>query len=148
MLFNKKGGVLVCQRAVSPFTWGMPGGGIDGKETPGETLYREATEEISTTNFKIIAESNNWLKCDYPTRFCKKWWNEKYIGQKQKWFLLEFLGQDSEININTEKPEFANWKWINIDDLEETVVEFKRLLYKSIVKKFKPLISDYFNEAI
>ena len=148
MLLNKKGKVFTGKRIGFPSTWEMPKGGIDKGELPKEALYREAVEEISTTNFKIIAESNNWLKCNFPIEFCKKFWNGKYIGQKQKWFLLVFLGQDSEINICTKEAEFKSWRWSDINDLTKTVVEFKRPLYKSVIKEFKPLILNYFNAAI
>ncbi|WPX97123.1 RNA pyrophosphohydrolase [Candidatus Bandiella euplotis] len=144
MLFNQRGDVLMGERRNVQNAWQMPQGGIDGDETPEQALYREAQEEIGTTNWKILATSKDWLYHDFPEASAKVWFNGKYLGQKQKWFLLEFLGQDSDINVQTEKPEFVNWKWVKIDDLERIVVDFKKPLYSLIIREFKPLIPKIF----
>jgi putative (di)nucleoside polyphosphate hydrolase len=143
VLINQEGKILIGKRFDSHDdypAWQMPQGGIDGKEAPKEAMYREAMEEIGTNNFKIIAESANWLSYDFPEEFIKMAYNGMFVGQKQKWFLLKFLGTDSEININTENREFTDWKWIDISDLEGIIIDFKKPLYANIVKEFKPLI--------
>ena len=140
MMLNSKNQVFVAERKKPKNAWQMPQGGIEMNESPHDALLREAMEEMGTNNFYIIAESNNWLKYDFPLKYKRKWFKGKYIGQKQKWFLLNFLGNDDEININTVGAEFINWKWIDINKLEEMIVDFKREMYRDIMSEFNTII--------
>ena len=120
--------------------WQMPQGGIDHEEDPLEAAYRELEEEIGTRNVELIHRMEDWLTYDLPKDLIGKVWKGKYRGQKQKWFLFRFLGQDSEINILTEHPEFAEWKWAELAELPRLIVPFKRDLYETIVQKFEPYV--------
>ena len=93
--------------------WQMPQGGIDCNESPKEAMIRELGEEVGLKkNFKIVDETKNWLSYQLPQEIKKKVWNGKYVGQKQKWFACKFFGLDDEINLESHKPEFSEWKWI------------------------------------
>jgi putative (di)nucleoside polyphosphate hydrolase len=143
MLFNKKGEIFIGERISPSDVWQMPQGGIDDNEVPKDALYREVGEEIGTTNWKLIAELEDWLHYDFPEMFREEWFGGEYIGQKQKWFLLQFLGQDSDININTHEPEFLNWKWVDIAHLAEIIADFKKAMYLKVIKEFHPLILQH-----
>lgn len=140
MMLSHNGKIFIAERIRPQGAWQMPQGGIDENESPKDALYREAMEEIGTNNFSIITESQNWHQYDFPLTYKKKWFTGRYRGQKQKWFLLKFLGNDSEININFHTPEFVDWKWIDSDKLESIIVDFKKLMYKKILEEFKPII--------
>ncbi|KIE04336.1 RNA pyrophosphohydrolase [Candidatus Jidaibacter acanthamoeba] len=141
MLINNENKVFVGQRVKeSSEAWQMPQGGIDEGENPDQALMREVLEEIGTDNIEIIAGSSDWYQYNIPEQFIPLWWGGKYIGQKQKWYLAKFLGNDSEININTEIPEFINWKWVDVEELPELIVSFKKKLYQDLVEEFKPII--------
>ena len=122
-------------------TWQMPQGGIDGEETISEAVMRETKEETGIINIEIIAESLNWYYYDLPESLVPRFWEGKYRGQKQKWVLLRFLGNDSEININQNPPEFLKWKWAEIGSLPRLVIPFKKQLYQSVIEEFTPFIS-------
>ena len=140
MMLNSKNQAFVAERKKPKNAWQMPQGGIEMNELPQDALLREAMEEIGTNNFHIITESSNWLKYDFPLKYKRKWFSGKYIGQKQKWFLLNFLGDDDEININTVGAEFVSWKWIDVNELEEMIVDFKKEMYRNIVSEFNTVI--------
>ena len=112
--------------------WQMPQGGIDENENFLEAAKRELMEETGVKSIKLIKELNGWLEYDLPKDLLGKIWNGKYRGQKQKWFIFKFLGNNSEINIKTKNPEFLDWKWIEISKLTEVVVSFKMHVYKKI----------------
>ena len=122
-------------------TWQMPQGGIDGEETITEAVMRETQEETGITNVEIVAESSNWYYYDLPESLISRFWEGKYRGQKQKWVLLKFLGEDTEININQSPPEFLKWKWTEIESLPGLVIPFKKQLYQSVIEEFTPFIS-------
>ncbi len=143
MILNKNHQVFVAQRTDSKTqAWQMPQGGINIGETPSKAVYREMLEEIGTNNAKIILESKAWYSYDIPDFLISKLWQGSYRGQKQKWFLIQFLGEDKEININTLSPEFSAWQWVEIDELVNIIVPFKKKLYATIVAEFKPFISN------
>lgn len=121
-------------------TWQMPQGGLDEGEDYKSAAIRELREEIGTDNVEIIAESEKWYSYDIPVGVAAKLWQGKYIGQKQKWFLMRFLGEDTEINIKTEHPEFINWKWIEPRLLPSVIVDFKRSIYEKLVDEFSMYI--------
>ncbi|WP_373084331.1 RNA pyrophosphohydrolase [Sneathiella sp.] len=141
MVINDKSKVLVGRRLdmVSEH-WQMPQGGIDPDEDPLEAAYRELEEEIGTRNVTLLHRLDNWLTYDLPDNLVGKIWKGRYCGQQQKWFLFRFLGDDGEINIKTVHPEFSEWKWADINDLVHLIVPFKRDLYETIVREFKPHI--------
>ena len=144
MILNSNNEILVGRRIDHPSGfWQMPQGGIDENEDPEEAVWREMLEEIGTNNAKIIKISDQWIKYEIPEKTLKTLpWGEKYIGQQQKWFAFRFAGQDKEINIGTENPEFSEWKWTHHNLLVENIVPFKRNTYKKILEEFKDLFKN------
>ncbi len=120
--------------------WQMPQGGIDEGENALEAAKRELLEEIGTNNVELIHSLDDWLNYDLPDHLVGKIWKGKYRGQKQKWFLFRFLGNDSEINVATDHQEFGDWKWTSLDDLTREIVPFKEELYGIITEKFRPFL--------
>ncbi|WP_193367099.1 RNA pyrophosphohydrolase [Pelagibius marinus] len=120
--------------------WQMPQGGIDKGETPEAAVLREMEEEIGTDKAEIIAESRQWLHYDLPDHLVGKVWKGKYRGQKQRWFALRFLGQDSDIDLATEHPEFDAWRWVELEDAPGLVIPFKRDTYRAVVSEFRDLL--------
>ncbi len=138
-LFNDKGQVFVAERIDTPNAWQIPQGGIDKKEDPYDAALRELKEEIGTDKGHILARTDNWLYYDLPDHLIGKVWKGKYRGQKQIWFALKFDGTDDDINIATKHPEFARWKWVELEEIVDLIVPFKRELYQEIVYQFKGL---------
>lgn len=138
MLFNARGEVFVAKRidTVSD-AWQMPQGGIDDDEQPAAAALRELKEEIGNDNATILAESADWYRYDLPADLVPKIWKGRYRGQEQKWFALRFNGTDADINIDTEHPEFCEWKWVAINTLPDLIVPFKRPLYEALVAEFR-----------
>ena len=135
----KKGKIFAGQRLdYKSSAWQMPQGGIEDNELPRDAAFRELKEEtgIKKKHIKIILESKNWVRYDLPEELISKLWNGKFIGQKQKWFAMEFFGLDTDININTKSPEFSQWKWMTTDQLINSIVPFKKNVYKKILTKF------------
>lgn len=121
--------------------WQMPQGGIDNDETPEQACLRELGEETGIlSNYKIIDKTKNWYSYDLPRNLQKKLWRGKYKGQVQQWFILDFFGNDTEINIKTKHPEFKNWKWANKEELMKLVVPFKRELYENTFTEFSKFL--------
>ena len=141
MILNDTNKILVGRRLDHPSGfWQMPQGGIDDDEKPEEAVWREMMEEIGTNNAKLIKSSNQWYKYEIPKETLKTLpWGEKYIGQKQKWFAFRFTGKEADINVNTNNPEFSEWKWILHNSLVDNIVPFKRKLYKNVLKEFQNL---------
>lgn len=142
MILNAQGLVWVGQRRdtghiISPSAWQMPQGGIDNVETPWEAALREMKEEIGTVNVRLIAETPDWITYDFPEELGNTLWGGRFFGQTQKWFLLEFLGDDNEINIDTRHPEFVAWRWVAPHELPDLIVPFKHDLYIKILEEFK-----------
>ena len=142
IVLNKQNQVFVGKRKDNPVDkWQMPQGGIDQNETPLNAMKRELAEETSIKNIKIIKEIENWFEYELPPNLLGKIWKGKIRGQKQKWFIVKFLGQDSEVNLNTKHQEFIEWKWINYNSLPEVIVDFKKEVYK----KLKLEINNFIN---
>ena len=142
MLVNTEGNVFVAQRMDAPLTaWQMPQGGIDPGEDPRSAALRELKEEIGTDMAEIIAESRDWLRYDLPPELIGRVWQGRYRGQRQKWFVLRFLGRDGDIDIATEHPEFSAWRWADLDSLPDLIIPFKRKLYLDLVAEFRDLVS-------
>lgn len=141
MLFNAEGHVFVARRIDMPSqAWQMPQGGIDAGETSHAAALRELEEEIGTAKAEVLAESRDWLTYELPCWLVPKVWGGRYRGQRQKWFAMRFLGEDADINIATEMPEFLDWKWEEINRLPELIVPFKRRLYQDLIAEFGHLV--------
>ena len=137
MLINKYGKVFVGQRINESLpSFQMPQGGIDKNETPLEAAFRELEEETGVKNAELIAETKKWLKYEIPESFSSSKWVKRFKGQRQKWFLMRFTGEDHEINIKKFQPEFSNWKWFEPSSLPEIIVDFKKNLYTEILSQF------------
>ena len=137
MLLDHEGRVLVARR-VEPAedAWQMPQGGIDEGETPRDAVFRELKEELGTDAAEILAESREWLQYDLPPELVGKAWDGRWRGQRQKWFVMRFTGSDGDINLDSDHPEFREWKWISVDQLPELVVSFKRQVYLDLLNEF------------
>lgn len=141
MIVDKQNRVFVGKRVDSKANgWQMPQGGIDLGETPSAAALREMEEEIGSGKGHIIAESKRWYSYRVPNFLIPKLWDGQYCGQRQKWFLIRFTGEDSDINITTEIPEFDQWKWVDFKELLSDIIPFKLKLYKQIVDEFKGVL--------
>ena len=125
-----------------PHAWQMPQGGIDKGEDPETAALRELREETGVVAdlVQIIGRSNKEYLYDLPDELLGKIWKGKYRGQRQSWFLMRFTGQDNQIDIRTDHPEFVDWKWTDPKGLPDIIVPFKRDLYRSVLQEFEPLI--------
>ncbi len=142
VVLNKDNKVFVAKRIDNPKNfWQMPQGGVDKGENFLSAAYRELEEETSIKSVKLIKEIDKITTYLLPKNLLGIIWKGKYKGQKQKWFLMRFLGSDDEININTNKPEFLEWKWIDLDMITEVVVDFKLEVYKTLQKEVKSIIN-------
>ncbi len=142
MILNANKEIFVGRRLDHPSGyWQMPQGGIDENENPKEAVWREMMEEIGTNKAKLIKVSNQWINYDIPPETLKTLpWGHKYIGQKQKWFAFDFLGEDDDINVGTANPEFSEWKWAELDSIVDNIVPFKKNVYSIILEEFKDLL--------
>ena len=141
MIFNNNKEILVGRRLDHPSGyWQMPQGGIDDNENPKEAVWREMMEEIGTNKAELIKISNQWINYDIPSETLKTLpWGHKYIGQTQKWFAFDFLGEDYDINVGTDNPEFSEWKWTRMNSIVDSIVPFKRDVYSKILEEFKDI---------
>ena len=141
MILNNNKEILVGRRLDHPSGfWQMPQGGIDEKENPEEAVWREMMEEIGTNKAELIKVSNQWIKYDIPSETLKTLpWRHKYVGQKQKWFAFRFIGNNSDINVETKNPEFSEWKWAKLDSMVDNIVPFKKDVYSKILEEFKDI---------
>lgn len=140
MLINPQGLIFAAQRIDSPQpAWQMPQGGIDPGENPGVAAVRELEEEISVTPDLVapLAETRDWVRYDIPKEMVPNIWGGKYRGQKQRWFLMRFLGHDDQINLETAHPEFSQWRWITADEMLTAIVPFKRDIYLQVISEFR-----------
>ena len=141
-VLNSENKVFVGKRKDNPFDkWQMPQGGVDPNEPLLKAMQRELLEETSIKNIQVLKELNQWLEYELPENLIGKIWKGKYRGQKQKWFVVKFLGDDSEININTKNAEFMEWKWIDIDLLPDLIVLFKKHVYEKVLVELKKIVS-------
>ena len=142
IVLNKKNKIFVAKRIDNPKNfWQMPQGGIDEGEDYLSAAYRELEEETSITKVELIKELDGFITYLLPDHLLGIIWKGKYKGQKQKWFIMKFIGEDKEINIQTKKPEFLEWKWIELEALTEIVVDFKLHVYKELKQKIGKIIN-------
>ena len=142
IVLNKKNLVFVGKRKDNPIDkWQMPQGGVNKNESLQNAMKRELYEETSIKNIKILKELDIWFEYELPKELLGIIWKGKYRGQKQKWFINRFIGDDNEINVNTKSPEFIEWKWIEMNKLPEVIVDFKKEIYKSILLELKKYIN-------
>tara|TARA_B100000579_G_scaffold117685_1_gene94586 strand:+ start:19 stop:504 length:486 start_codon:yes stop_codon:yes gene_type:complete len=142
VVLNKDNKVFVAKRIDNPKNfWQMPQGGVDDGENFFNAALRELEEETGMKKVKLIQEIDGIMTYELPNHLLGIIWKGKYKGQKQKWFLMRYLGSDDEINIQTNKPEFLEWKWIDLDMITEVVVDFKLHIYKELKKKIKKIIN-------
>ncbi|MDA9697799.1 RNA pyrophosphohydrolase [Candidatus Pelagibacter sp.] len=142
ILLNKENKVFVAKRIDNPANfWQMPQGGIDDGEDYLSAAFRELEEETSIKEVELIKEIDETLTYELPKHLLGIIWKGKYKGQKQKWFVMRYLGTDDKININTRKPEFLDWKWIESEMITEVVVDFKLEVYKKLKFQIKKIIN-------
>jgi putative (di)nucleoside polyphosphate hydrolase len=140
-LLNNDGLVFAGRRIDSRAeAWQMPQGGIDAGESPLQACMREMREEIGTNTAELVSQHDDWLYYDIPLPLADRLWQGRYKGQKQKWMALRFTGDDSDINIVTEEPEFCEWKWLSPHDLVDLAVPFKRDVYQNVLAAFAPYL--------
>jgi putative (di)nucleoside polyphosphate hydrolase len=142
VVLNKDNKVFVAKRIDNPKNfWQMPQGGVDEGEDFLKAAFRELEEETSIKNVELVKELDGTITYELPDRLLGLIWKGKYRGQKQKWFLMRFLGEDKEINIKTKHPEFLEWKWVELDKITDLVVDFKLHVYKEVKDKVKKILN-------
>jgi len=135
VLLNADGRVFFAERMNG--TWHMPQGGLEDGEGAGEGCFRELLEETGTDKATVIAEHPEWLSYDVPPEWRPSTWEDRYRGQTQKWFLLRFDGEDDDIVVDTDEPEFRRWRWATVDEVLAEAIEFKRELYPRVFAAFR-----------
>ena len=142
IVLNKNNEVFVGKRIDNPNNfWQMPQGGVDEGEDYLSAAYRELEEETSIRNVELISEIDGMTKYELPNHLLGIIWKGKFKGQLQKWFIMRYLGEDKDINIKTKKPEFLEWKWVDLELITDAVVDFKLHVYKELKNKTKLIIS-------
>ena len=141
IVLNNNNQVFVGKRKDNPGDkWQMPQGGVDKGEDFITAMRRELIEETSIKNIKILKEIHNMYQYELPNNLVGIIWKGKFRGQRQKWFITKFLGKDNEINLDTQHPEFIDWKWIDPQDLPKVIVDFKKELYLNLLKEINQVI--------
>ncbi len=144
MLINRDGLIFAGRRIDSDApAWQMPQGGIDPGEAPAAAGIRELWEETGVTAALVqpLAETPDWITYDLPPELLGKVWKGRYRGQMQRWFLYRFLGEDAQIDIATDHPEFSEWRWISADEMLAAIVPFKRDVYAQVIAAFRPWLA-------
>ena len=139
VLVRADGTIFTGERIDTPGAWQMPQGGIDDGETPCEAALRELEEEtgVSSALVAVEAELKDWVTYDLPQHLIGKLWGGKYRGQKQRWFLLRFNGEDEDIDITRNHREFSRWRWSTSDEVVSDIVPFKRSVYEQVLAGFQ-----------
>ena len=142
VVLNKNNQVFVARRIDNNKNfWQMPQGGVDKNENYLAAAYRELEEETSIKNVDLVEELDGLISYELPKHLLGVIWKGKYRGQEQKWFVVRFLGNDSEININTDHPEFCEWKWVELENITDLVVDFKLHVYEYVKKKVREILN-------
>ena len=142
IVLNKKNQVFVGKRKDNPVDkWQMPQGGVNDGEDLTSAMKRELNEETGIENIKILNEIDGWFEYELQNYLLGKIWRGKFRGQKQKWFIVKFLGNDEEINLEKDKPEFIEWKWLDIENLPNVIVDFKKKVYEKLLPKIRNFIN-------
>ena len=140
IVFNEKNKVFVGKRKDNPVDkWQMPQGGVNKNEDYLVAMKRELHEETGITSIKVLKELDQWFEYELPKNLIGIIWKGKYRGQKQKWFIVKFTGKNSEIDLKTKHPEFIEWKWIDMNELPNVIVDFKKDVYIKLLKELKKL---------
>ena len=140
IVLNSENKIFVGKRADNPIDkWQMPQGGVDKGENFISAMKRELKEETSIQNIEILKQIDQWFEYELPKNLLGIIWKGKFRGQKQKWFIVRFIGNESEINLKTKHPEFIEWKWIDMNELPNVIVDFKKEVYKKLVVELKKL---------
>ena len=142
VVLNNENRVFVGKRKDNPINkWQMPQGGVNNGEKLIDAMKRELEEETGIRSIEILKEIDGWQEYELPSNLLGKIWRGKFRGQKQKWFVVKFLGNDKEINLEKDKPEFIEWQWIDIDNLPGVIVDFKKKVYENLLPKIKATIN-------
>ena len=142
IVLNNENQVFVGKRKDNPIDkWQMPQGGVNYKEDFLTAMKRELEEETSIKNVKVLKELEGSFEYELPKELLGIIWKGKFRGQKQKWFIVRFLGEENEINLKTKHPEFIEWKWVDMEDLPEIIVEFKKKVYEKLLVELKRFIN-------
>jgi putative (di)nucleoside polyphosphate hydrolase len=142
IVLNNENKIFVGKRKDNPINnWQMPQGGVEKNEDLLIAMKRELLEETSIKSIKILEEIDEWMEYELPENLLGIIWKGKYRGQRQKWFITRFTGNDSEINLDTKNPEFIDWKWIEMNKIPNEIVYFKKNLYENILVKLKKFIN-------
>jgi len=143
ILLNNRNQIFVGKRIDNPNNfWQMPQGGIDEGENNLDAALRELYEETSIKNVSLIKEIEGTISYNLPKNLLGIIWKGKFKGQTQKWFIMKFDGQDSEINLKTKNPEFFEWKWIDVDKITDNVVDFKKEVYEKLKEEINKVLSN------
>jgi len=143
VVLNEKNKIFVAKRIDNPKNfWQMPQGGVDKGENYLSAALRELKEETSIKSVSLIKEIDGYTTYDLPVHLLGVIWKGRFKGQKQKWFVMKFYGNNNEINLKTKKPEFLDWKWTDLENITDTVVDFKLDVYKKLKEEVKKIISN------
>ena len=142
IVLNNENKIFVGKRKDNPVDkWQMPQGGVDIGENYLTAMKRELAEETSIKSIKILRELEGFFEYELPNNLVGVIWKGKFRGQKQKWFIAQFVGEEKEIDLKTKNPEFIDWKWIFPEQLPEVIVDFKREMYLKILDNIKKFIN-------
>tara|TARA_X000001036_G_C20531023_1_gene746221 strand:- start:95 stop:565 length:471 start_codon:yes stop_codon:yes gene_type:complete len=142
IVLNNKNKVFVGKRKDNPIDkWQMPQGGVDKNENFLTAMKRELKEETSIKNIKILKELEEWYEYELPKNLLGIIWKGKFRGQKQKWFIVKFIGEENEINLKTKNPEFIEWRWVEMNELPNVIVDFKKNVYEKLLIELKKFMN-------
>ena len=142
IILNKQNKVFVAKRRDNPINkWQMPQGGLDANEDYISAMKRELYEETSIKSIKVLKQLEGFFEYELPNNLIGIIWKGKYRGQKQKWFITKFIGEEKEINLKTKNPEFIEWKWVTPEELPNVIVDFKKNMYLKLLDNIKKFIN-------